>query len=121
MTTEEEMRIYDMTSQYFVVIDVNLLEESNAILRANGLFQLNAAGRSNVRGSHLVEITPEIRSLLYNVSCYERVLHKALQMRMASLYERATGKPCIHRGRLAEFTSCLKAVEKRNLGDSWVF
>lgn len=114
--------MFNLVSKYFIVIDLNLIEESNAILRHHGLFTLpNDTKLVNLRHSTSFKPPRDIQDLLYNVSCYERAIHDSLQLRMASLYEQVTKTKCIHAGRLANFSSCLAKKEREYLQDTWLF
>lgn len=121
LSVVQEARIFNMVAQYDIVIDANLLDVSNTILRHHNLFQLRPTTRLNERGSARVPLNAQLKQLLRDVSCYEHTLHAALQLRMASLYEEATGRPCVVRGRLNKFTSCLADMEKEVLADEWFF
>lgn len=114
--------IYQMVMKYDLVIDANLVEESNIILKHHGLFTFpDKASKVNFRGASSLQVPEDIKQLLHNVSCVERELHKALQMRMASLLEKITGKNCVKHGRTHTMTSCIADREKEILGDTWMF
>lgn len=112
--------IFRLAGQYDLVVDANLPKVSNDILRDHGLFQFpNIADEKNVRGAAHLSLSDETKQMIRNVSCVEDALHKALHLRMASLYEKATGKPCIEHGRIEELSSCLLEMEQRSLNSSW--
>lgn len=116
-------QIYDDMSRYDVVVDVNLPTESNKILDHFGLFSLDVGGgeRLNERGTEMSAVGQRARELLRNVSCVEIEMHKALQQRMASLYEMVSKKSCIRSGVVDKLSSCLAPLEKAALGSEWLF
>lgn len=118
---EESSHIWATMTRYDFVVDANIPEASNVILKHNGLFQLPISShRENPRGAWATSLSEETLEALHNVSCVEREMHKALLLRMASLYERATGKRCITHGRRAALTSCLEDMERERLKDNWM-
>lgn len=122
LKSSDLVAIYNMVMKYDIVIDANLIEESNIILKHNGLFQFpEASSKVNFRGASGMTLPEDIKLLLRDVSCVELELHKALHMRMASLYEQATGKPCVKHGRPAKMSSCLADRERVILGDNYLF
>lgn len=145
--------IANIVSRYFIVLDANLLAESNAILRHFSLFQLPAkednsdidreqlqgvavrsneksrrrknqerreqeAGKVNLRGATECTFSDDVKQLLWNVTCFDRYVHLMLQMRMANLYEIATGQKCFKRKR-SEMFSCLQEREDALLDRTW--
>lgn len=122
MSSGEKSDIMHQVSKFDVVIDINLMNESNAILKHYSLFTLsNTDAPINPRGAHNLSLPIHIKDLLYNVSCYERELHHSLLLRMSSLYEVATGAKCLRHGRIASTTSCLHNIERHRLKDTWIF
>lgn len=122
ITNGQHRFIYQMASKFAIVIDANLIEESNVILRHANLFTLPEDGkRSNFRGSQNVNISNETVSVMKKVLCFELALHEALQFRMASLYEQATGKPCVREGQMGKASNCIKDKEREILNDDWIF
>lgn len=121
----EKLMIRDAVMRYDIVIDVNLPEESNAILKHFNLFEVKMlsvgeGGRSNDRGTSLTSLQQSTIDRIANASCVEIELHKALQQRMASIYEFATGTGCLPRkGVLSKLSSCLADREKVALGGEW--
>lgn len=113
-------RIYSSVANYFIVIDVNLVKESNIILNHFGLFQLAVSEDSKVnrRGAGECVFDDDVKKLLYNVTCFDREVHLALQMRMASLYEMVTGIQCFKRSRSSLF-NCLQSKESQLLKETW--
>lgn len=121
ISEEEEIGLYNIVSKYHIVIDANLKNESNVILNRFGLFSLpDDDPYRNVRDLSEYRPPRDVRLLLRSVSCYERAWHKALQMRMASVYENILRIECVKRGRIGSFTSCLAKKERRALVDSWL-
>lgn len=119
---EEMMKVWNMAARFDIVVDASLIEESNVILARHRLFQVSHKGeRRNVRGATKLRFPPDIVEALRKVACVEIELHKALLMRMASLYEEATGKPCIRHAPRARLSSCLEDRERELLNDTWVF
>lgn len=124
LTHAEMTHIFSTVTRYDIVIDPNLPDESNAILRHLNLFTIPPrAPRLNVRhsSSAILDLPPDVVSLLRNVSCVEVELHKAMLLRMASLYESATGRPCIRHGPRLLLTSCLEDKERQLLNSTWLF
>lgn len=115
----EKIVIASLAQQYHIVIDVNLRNASNDILKHHGLFQLpklnEGEQRNKDRGAYKLKLPPNVRDAVYQVSCVERTLHAALQVRMASLYERATGEQCIYGN-----TNCIQDMEKEALKSNWM-
>lgn len=123
MSAGEKYDMMNEVSKFDFVIDINLMEESNAILKHFSLFTLSDTDAPiNTRGTaHKLSLPIRIKHLLYNVSCYERELHHSLLLRMSSLYEVATGSKCVGHGRMASTTSCLHRIERQRLNDTWIF
>lgn len=122
LQASDKHAIYNMVMKYDIVIDANLVEESNDILKHNGLFTFpEASSKLNFRGASGMSLPDDIKDLLRDVSCVEKELHKALQMRMASLYEQATGKSCVKHGRPDKMSSCLADKERVVLGENFLF
>lgn len=112
----ERMDIFNVASQYDLVVDANLPEISNVILKDYGLFQFpEHADPVNVRGAGELKLSEETLDLIRNVSCVEDELHRALHLRMASLYEKATGEACVESGRIDDLKTCLDERERANL------
>lgn len=103
MTTEEKILLRDVVNRYDVVIDANLTEHSNVILASKNLFTLSEKV-SNVRGAKNLVLTPELNDLLKKKLCVEEELHFLFRMRMASAYQKITGKPCLQRSREPKIT-----------------
>lgn len=112
-----------MATKYDVVIDANLVNASNTILNHYGLFKLprpEMEVTANVRGTLGLNFSKEVKDMIKSVSCVEDELHRAFHMRMASLYERITGKKCIRHGDINELGSCMQQHEAEFLNKSWV-
>lgn len=124
--SEEQIKdIYSFSSTIDIVIDVNIREESNIILNHFNLFQIPSVNdlskRPKERGTAQVRLPTTHLELLRNVSCVEMEIHRALQTRMASLYEMATGKVCVVHGVLDILDSCIAQRERGGiLNNSWV-
>lgn len=117
----DRVMIYNMVTKFDFVVDANLVEESNTILRHNGLFTFpEVSNKVNFRGASGMKLPEDIQQLLRDVACVEFELHKALQMRMASLYEQATGKSCVKHGRPDKMSSCLADKEQIVLKENWL-
>lgn len=120
----EEMRlIFNLATSFDIVIDANLREESNAILKHFDLFQLPPvadADRNKERGAYRLALPDEMKDLLRNVSCVEIELHKALQVRMASLYQQATGETCVQHLPRHTLSSCIEEKEKEILKNNLI-
>lgn len=124
LSHEEMSHIFATATRFDIVVDPNLPQHSNAILQHFNLFSIpHDTPRLNVRHSSAAvhSLPPDILKLLRNVSCVEVELHKALLLRMASLYELATGRPCIRHGPRLSLTSCLEDEERQVLNSSWIF
>lgn len=118
---DEKLHIFQLAGRYDLVVDANLPKESNAILRHHKLFTFPDDPFSvNVRGATRMTISKQTKQLIRDVSCVEDTLHKALHIRMASLYEEATGRSCIQSGRVEDLTSCLDAKERKYLMSDWL-
>lgn len=117
----DEKNIMAAVAKYDVVVDVTLKQESNSILEKAGLFTFQNSIKRNSRGSSLFPLDNELRDILYNVSCYDRAVHNALLLRMASLYEAATNTSCLRHGRLRRTSSCLHDRLRLVLNDTWIF
>lgn len=122
--TNEEMRlIFNLATSFDIVIDANLRDESNAILRNFNMFQLPPvadANRNKERGAYRLALPNDIKGLLKNISCVEVELHKALQVRMASLYQQATGTSCVQHSPRHTLSSCIEEKEKEVLKDNLI-
>lgn len=122
LTREEKNEIVLLASRFDLVIDANIPELSNKILKHHGLFQIpQKVERVNGRGAWNLTLPDKVKDTLWKVSCVERELHRALQIRMASLYEQATGNACIKHARIDQITSCVQTAERAALKDNWVF
>lgn len=123
LSSQERLDIFDVATKYDVVIDANLVNASNTILEYYGLFQLpkpEMEVTANVRGTLGLNVSEEVRRMIKSVSCVEDELHRAFHMRMASLYEKITGKKCIRHGDINELGSCMEEHEAEFLKNSWV-
>lgn len=117
----ERLDIFNLASQYDLVVDANVPEISNVILRDYGLFQFpEIADHVNVRGAGEMNLSKETLDLIRNVSCVEDEMHRAFHMRMGSLYEKATGKTCVESGRIDDLKTCLEEQERENLKHTWL-
>lgn len=110
-----------MVGRYHIVIDANVREASNAILKHHGLFQLpnledGKVKRHKDRGAYKLELTEEMKMKLNKQACVEKMLHAAMQTRMASLYEQATGEQCIFKNE-----TCIGRMEEEELKSNWIF
>lgn len=115
------VRIFNLASQFDLVVDANIPEESNVILKDHGLFQFPVSITPvNVRGAGDMKLSEKTLELIQNVSCVEDTLHKALHLRMASLYEKASGKHCIKSARIDDLVTCLDVKERVTLQHSWI-
>lgn len=116
----ERILITSLAQQYHIVIDANLRNVSNEILGHYNLFQLpllqQGEKRNKEGGAYRMQLTGEVKEALQNVSCVESALHQALQVRMASAYQEATGIPCVF-----ETSNCIEQMEKDALASNWVF
>ena len=81
--------IRDMVNQADIVIDADLPEESNMILKYHNIFQLSE-NKINVRGSKEIDLDEEGKELLKNVTCVEEEIHRLYRIRMANAYEKLT-------------------------------
>lgn len=117
LSRADSVLIFTKAARYDIVVDANLRQVSNAILRRHGLFTLPAVTgeRNKDRGAYKLNLPSDVKDLLRNVVCVETELHRAFQMRMASLYEDATGKPCKKVPK-----NCIEDLEYEALNQSWV-
>jgi len=95
MSPSEEHRLVKLVNRYDIVLDVDLIHQSNTILAAHDLFQLSANSTVNSRGSTMLQLDAEARELLRSKMCVEDELHRLFRFRMASAYEKARGKKCL--------------------------
>lgn len=118
LTQGEKVTIFSMAARYHIVIDANLRHVSNAILKQQSLFTLpHVEGERNKdRGAYKLSLPGDIQNTIQHVSCVERVLHRSLQLRMASLYETATGTPCVFQ----DGSTCIEHLEKEALQSNWI-
>lgn len=123
LTEPEFRRVWSAVSMFDIVIDVNAIRASNAILKHHGLFTLpnvtNLKDRQKERGAARVEISETIRQKLLNKTCVEVELHRAFQIKMARLYEEATGEPCLFNSRLDALDTCIQREEAETLKRTW--
>lgn len=90
----DRRRLEIFVNRYDVVIDVDRKNVSNVVLKSFDLFQLS--GRvENVRGTGSAIFTSLTDQLLANVSCVETEMHRLFSLRLASLYQRASGERCL--------------------------
>lgn len=112
--------ITSLVSTFDIIVDVNLREESNAILKHFKLFQIpeqpDLADRLKEFGAVRANISVDNLELLKRKTCVEFELHRAMLYRMASLYEKATGKKCIQDNSM---DSCISEKESEFLKSSW--
>lgn len=120
----EGLKILGAVTRYGAVVDIGLPKESSAILEALGLFtldniELGDQHRKNVRRETLLLLRDDVAGLLRDKACVEMKLHRALQLRMASVYETLTGTQCFDSGKLEETSSCLRKAEEVVYGRTW--
>lgn len=94
MEEVEKRLLVNLVKHVDIVLDIDLLDQSNKILKSHDLFQLSSK-RSNVRGSWKLVLNNSVKEAIKSVSCVEDEMHRLFRLRMASLYGRATGKPCL--------------------------
>lgn len=94
----DSQSITEMASKYDIVIDADLPDVSNVILKHFGLFQLTDSS-VNVRGASNLVLDDETEELVKKASCVDEEMHKLLRVRMGSLYEMITGIPCNNRSK----------------------
>lgn len=114
LTNQEKMEIHELASRYDIVVNLNLRQESNVILKHFNLFQIpdvRTDSQINRRGASDFQLAPDTMELVKNMSCMETELHQALMLRMASLYEFITGEDCITHGTMDTVTTCLEQRE----------
>lgn len=123
LTEDEKRRVFSAVSVYDIVIDANTPNASNKILNHFNLFKLpvlnDPTDRPKERGTVRVNLTEKVRNALKNKTCVEDALHTALQIKMASLYERATGEPCLFDPRLQTLDTCIQREEQHTLENYW--
>lgn len=98
LTEEGRHAVVQLAKTFDVVVDVDLVTHSDAILEHWGLGRLGRV-RANRRGAENIAVPDDVERRLTNVTCVEDELHRLLRLRMASLYETATGKVCLLGGR----------------------
>lgn len=94
MEEVEKRVLVKLVKHYDIVVDMDLREHSNAILKSHDLFQVSKE-RINVRGSRRLVLNDKVKESIKRVSCVEEEMHRLFRLRMASLYEKATGKACL--------------------------
>lgn len=94
LSADEKALLPDLVNQADIVVDADLRNVSNAILESNALFKISAQ-KANVRSSKDVVLDEKTKWLLKNITCVEVEIHRLYRLRMASLYEKATGKECL--------------------------
>lgn len=123
LTYEDRRDIANVASLYDVVIDVNALEESNAILKHFNMFTLPAVSESSDREKHRgaakLTVPEAMLQKLRSKVCVEEELHRAFQIRMASLYEKITGVSCFVDGHWKKLDNCIMKKERQTLQGSW--
>lgn len=112
--------ITSLVSTFDIIVDVNLRDESNTVLNHFNLFEIpeqpDLSDRLKEFGAVRANISSENLDLLKQKSCVEFELHRAMLYRMASLYEKATGKKCIHDDSM---NSCISEKESEFLKSTW--
>lgn len=115
LTEHEKHQIFYSAMQFDVVINAQLVAESNVILDHFGLFKLPAAEhavRKLVRGAEHLAVPDDVKEMLRFASRVDIQLHRALLVRMASVYEKASGVQCVTHGRMPVLASCLEQRER---------
>lgn len=115
LTHSDTVMINSVMARYNIVIDVNLPTISNHILRHFNLFTLPNAPRIAQRAAFRLAPPLDVQQLLSSVVCVETEMHFALHFRMASLYEKITGQPCVSN------PSCITLLEQQAFNKSNVF
>lgn len=95
VTGHDEKILLQLVRRYDVIIDLEYLEQSNAILKWKGLFQIPEGIRKNVRGASKIQLDQEGRRVLKSKTCIEEQLYKLFRMRMGYLYGLATDTDCL--------------------------
>lgn len=123
MTEDEKRRVFSAVSVYDIVIDANMPDASNKILNYFNVFKLpvinDPADRPKERGTVRINLTDSVRNALKDKTCVEDALHTALQIKMAWLYEQATGETCLFDPRLPTLDTCIQREEKQTLKNYW--
>lgn len=123
LTKDEKKLVYAAVSRFDIVIDLNSVRASNAILKHHNLFTLpertELKDRHKERGAVRVNMTDELLQLLGTKVCVENELHLAFQFKMADLYERATGEKCMFDPEFPTPDTCVTREERETLKDYW--
>lgn len=123
LTDLEVRRVWSAVSKFDVVIDTNAIRASNVILKHHQLFTLphitDLQVRLKERGTVHANISAKVRELLRPKLCVEYQLHRAFQIKMARLYEAASGKVCFFNSRLPTLDTCIQREEAETLKDTW--
>lgn len=122
LSRDEQLVVYAVATRFDVIIDANARAASNVILKHHGLFTLPSVAvedRNKERGAVRVNMTDDLLSALRNVACVEDELHRALQFRMARLYEDASGKQCIYDQSMPKPDTCIEHEERDSLKNYW--
>lgn len=123
LTEADKKDIFLMASRYDIVVNANLVNESNEILSHFGLFQFpqpSASKRVQYRGATTFIPSANSTRLINTVSCVEDELHHALLLRMASLHEFITDRECISHGTIHSVSTCFEERERQLLASSWL-
>lgn len=118
LNDHERVLISTLAARYDIVVDANLRDISNTILGYFGLFELPIVKgeRNKDRGAYKLTLPDDVKQKLRNLTCVEEELHRAFQLRMASLYELASGKKCITAN-----GNCIEKGEYEALKSNWIF
>lgn len=123
LSEPEFRRVWSAVSKFDIVIDVNAIRASNAILKYHGLFTLpnvtKLEDRDKERGAARVNLSDDIKTKLKTKNCVEYELHRAFQIKMARLYEEATGETCLFNERPDKLDTCIQREETETLKNSW--
>lgn len=123
LTYEDRRDIANVASFFDIVIDVNALEESNAILKHFNIFTLPTVNDSSQKEKHLgaakLKLSEKHLTKLRSKVCVEEDLHRAFQVRMASLYQKISGVSCHHDAHWQKIENCIMEKERQTLRGSW--
>lgn len=123
LSEPERRRVWSVVSKFDVVIDLNSIRASNVILRHKGLFTLpnvtDLGQRQKERGTVRVNVSDHVKSLLAKKVCVEVELHRAMQLKMARLYEEATGRTCLFDENIPTLDTCILREESQTLKGFW--
>lgn len=109
LSNDSKQKIHEISGKYHAVIDLDLKNESEYILKKMNLFSVFTGKMENVRGSNQLNLSKTSIQLIDRTFCAELELHKALLFRMSMLYDVQNDNQCNRSNYLYSYdlNSCL--------------